>query len=145
MSNIQKNLIRTFLAFACFLFIVFIITGIKKYSRIFRYGSYICHQQPGRSFFINNSQVFLCSRCAGIYLSFFVCVLFFSFTHFTLSYKILFILLSIAITCNLITSSKFIDSNNLRFLSGLLFGFNSGFILIKSTKILFNNGDTYGC
>ena len=31
----------------------------------------ICHQNPGRSFFINGYQMVVCTRCAGLYFGFF--------------------------------------------------------------------------
>lgn len=35
--------------------------------------SSICHQDPDRSFFINNQPMAVCSRCLGIYSSFWLC------------------------------------------------------------------------
>ena len=34
---------------------------------LFPFGSFICHQRPERSFFINGHQLAVCARCTGLY------------------------------------------------------------------------------
>ena len=34
---------------------------------VFPLGSFICHQRPERSFFINGQQLAVCARCMGLY------------------------------------------------------------------------------
>ena len=38
-------------------------------AAVFAVGGLICHQRPERSFFIDGSQLPVCARCTGLYLS----------------------------------------------------------------------------
>jgi uncharacterized membrane protein len=44
---------------------------ISVSSPIYKFCSYVCHQIPARSFFIDNQSFAVCSRCFGIYFGLF--------------------------------------------------------------------------
>ena len=105
----------------------------------------ICHQKRGRSPNICGKQFFLCYRCTGIYLSLFISIIFLFNSSFILKHNFLLILFIFFIG----TTPLIIDgytqynglrrSNNfLRFLTGSLFGFTSGFTLIYFIGKLIN-------
>lgn len=48
-------------------------------SVFFLLGGSVCHQLPQRSFYINNLQLPICTRCTGIYLSFFIGCIYMTF------------------------------------------------------------------
>lgn len=110
---------------------------------IYNIFSYICHQNPQRSFYINNTPFFLCSRCSGIYLAMISTLIISSFFNIRFSFLKLFILLIIVLMLNLSTFIEFFDTNLIRFLLGSLIGIFSGLIMIKSIIILKTKGDRY--
>lgn len=104
-----------------------------------KFGSYICHQKPERSFKIGNTPFPVCSRCTGIYLG--------AFTYFAVVYWVYvqYNWVTIFMAC-LMRIPSFMDgltqlylpreSNNLlRFLTGILAGIGLG-IMVKSLKSL---------
>ena len=61
------------------------------YKAIYKIFGLICHQNPERSFFVNNIQVPICSRCTGIYLSLFVIYLFYIITKLKLKISYIYL------------------------------------------------------
>jgi len=111
------------------------------YNKIFNFFHLMCHQKPERSFFIGNTQLFLCSRCTGIYLSIIVIFLLYPFINFKQTYRLLYSLLAIALLLNFLTYITIFDTNSTRFILGSLIGIPSGLILIKSIKNIFKKGE----
>ena len=99
--------------------------------------SYVCHQNPERSFSINNMQFFLCARCTGLYLFIVTSLFLYSIKKFNISYKILFTVLLLSLLINYNPIFQLFDTNVIRFILGSLIGIPSGLILKKSLHILF--------
>ncbi len=115
----------------------------KLYNKIFYFFHIICHQKPERSFFIGKTQLFLCSRCTGIYLSIFIIILFYPVMNIKQTYLHLYSLLAIALLLNFLTYINIFDTNMIRFILGSLIGIPSGLILIKSIKNIFSKENDY--
>jgi uncharacterized membrane protein len=47
---------------------VWVATLLAAPAWLFPLGSFICHQRPERSFFIEGSQIAVCARCTGLYV-----------------------------------------------------------------------------
>ena len=112
---------------------------MKKQNLFFnRYMKLICHQKQERSFSFFGKQFFLCARCAGIYLTFFLGFFFFVFYHgFFLSFSFLriFLIFLVSIVPLIIDGLSQLyeirESNNiLRFLTGSLFGLGLSMIFL---------------
>lgn len=104
---------------------------------VFYMGSYLCHQQPDRSFALNNYQFFLCARCSGIYFLFFVIITFFH-AQINLSYKVLFLSLFCALGINFLLQGPGVSDTNIsRFILGSLIGLPCGLIMKKSVRGIF--------
>lgn len=98
--------------------------------------SYICHQNPERSFFINSRPFFLCARCTGIYLFIILTLLGTPFLDMSVSFKKLFLLISFVLLLNAVTLVEFFDTNPIRFIFGSMLGLGCGLIIVKSVRIL---------
>lgn len=107
---------------------------MEKLTNIF---SYICHQNPERSFVIDGFQFFLCARCTGIYGFLLIILIISPLVKWNYDYKNLFLILLISVLINLITYINIFDINVIRFILGGFIGTISGLIIIKSVKILF--------
>jgi len=109
---------------------------------LYQVGSAICHQLPERSFFVYETQMPLCARCSGIYLGMFIAFSFYFFTKILKNKKpikppslwinilsIIFILLMIiqALTSTFI---NYPFENELRFITGILFGLSLPWYLL---------------
>ena len=101
----------------------------------------MCHQNPERSFFIGNTQLFLCARCTGIYLSIIAIILLYPLISIKQTYRILYSFLAIALLLNFLTYITIFDTNIIRLILGSLIGIPSGLIFIKSLKIIFKKGE----
>ncbi len=131
---------------------------------IYFIGYYTCHQINDRSFFINNNQVPVCSRCLGIYIGmsliFFVAIVRYPTGSFfqslcrlitlrgpiksinctTITIIILGALLSIpmAIDVSMQIFTPYFSNNITRFVTGFLFGiFEGGCVIGIVSHILF--------
>ncbi|MCF6150626.1 MAG: DUF2085 domain-containing protein [Candidatus Kuenenia sp.] len=98
---------------------------------------YICHQIPSRCLWILDSNMGLCTRCFGIYLSFFICMIaaFFRILHCSRKFIIfgVFLLFPLLIDGVIATTTHYTSNNLLRVATGMLFGFGSG-LLVSSLK-----------
>ncbi len=106
---------------------------------IYKLFSFVCHQSDSLSFWINGTKLTVCSRCTGIYQSFFVSSLFFYFKNvkFQRTYLIKILVISVIILIITKIAPSFIDLsslNLLRWLSGVLIG------IIFSYSIYGNGG-----
>lgn len=106
-------------------------------------GFAICHQLPERTFHIHDDQMPLCSRCTGIYLGFFITIVFYFFTKFirhkkpvippSLPLSIISLVFMLSMIFNAISPIFGVPTNNLaRFITGILFGFSIPLFLIPA-------------
>src|SRR5512135_2490511 len=72
--RITKVLFITIPAAIIGLFVVATPPGLWEKARVIGYA--LCHQLPERSFFIHEHQSPLCARCTGMYLGFFIGLIF---------------------------------------------------------------------
>ncbi|WP_458455685.1 DUF2085 domain-containing protein [Methanobrevibacter sp.] len=97
----------------------------------FKYHYLICHRLPERSFFFKGRQFPVCSRCTGIYIGFFISILFKYLKLFSLpnNFLICFILTFPLLLDGFTQFFKLRESNNrLRLITGLMFGLSYLFI-----------------
>ncbi len=73
-SRITKALFITIPAAIIGLFVAATPPGLWEKARVIGYA--LCHQMPTRSFFIDGYQSPLCARCTGMYLGFFIGLVF---------------------------------------------------------------------
>jgi len=103
--------------------------------------SFICHQNPERSFFLGDFQFFLCARCTGIYFFLLLFLTFNPASKFNFSYKTLFAILIFSLLANLVSLMESFDTNMSRFILGSIIGIPSGLIMRKSLQIIFSKGE----
>lgn len=107
---------------------------------IFEYLGYpVCNQIPERSLFYLGYQMPLCARCTGIYIGFVVATVYvallhrrFEFSRRALPVALLITSLALPLIIDVATSYTGLRSttNNIRLLTGLLFGISGGILLI---------------
>ncbi|MFY0683764.1 MAG: DUF2085 domain-containing protein [Balneola sp.] len=97
---------------------------------------FLCHQDPARSFIINNSQMAVCARCIGIYGAFLAGVILMPFVTLVkeVKFRYYFRLMLGTIILNLIDvlGNQFefwTNTNESRLILGFLFGMSTAFIL----------------
>ena len=106
---------------------------------------FLCHQDPLRSFAINNSQMAVCARCIGIYSAFFTGVILMPFLvlikKVKFRYYFRFLIGTIILNFIDVLGNQFefwTNTNESRFLLGSLFGLSSAILLsnefFKKTK-----------
>ena len=99
--------------------------------------SELCHRMPSRTLWISEIPMGLCSRCSGIYLSL-LAILALSFPYKELFQK-KYIKVALVLLLPLILDGTFqllgfyLSNNTIRLITGLLFGFSVGYILIYFT------------
>jgi len=111
----------------------------------------LCHQDPARSFFINGSQMAVCSRCLGIYGFFLIGWLFMplvtKFSNIKSRYYFRFLLGTIILNLVDVLGNLFqlwTNTNESRLLFGALFGLSSALILSNEFFKTLNKEDRYG-
>lgn len=113
---------------------------------------YLCHQDPARSFEVNGTQMAVCSRCFGIYFSFFLGVL--AMIPLSMVSKRLRILVKPAFFTALLLNFIDVFANAMgfwvntlfsRFWLGILVGLATAFLLSNEFfKIKLNSEENYG-
>ncbi len=91
-------------------------------SFIYYIYSFVCHQDPARSFFLMGNQLAVCSRCTGIYSGAFLFILFSPVWKPKLSKKNVIILAIPLIAGKLMEWIVGFSSNIERFITGFPFG-----------------------
>lgn len=105
----------------------------------------LCHQDPLRSFSLNNSQMAVCSRCIGIYSAFFTGVILMPFLvlikKVKFRYYFRFLIGTIILNLMDVMGNQFefwTNTNGSRLLLGVLFGLSAALLLsnefFKKTK-----------
>lgn len=114
------------------------VTGFSWQHQVF---AWLCHQDPIRSFSINNQTMAVCTRCLGIYISFAFVVLLMpliSRFFYVINKKILKLILVIIVVnfLDVLLNALDIWTNTLlsRLLLGILFG---GFLALLLTNEFF--------
>ena len=105
------------------------------YQNLMHLGSYICHQDPTRSFSINGQQFILCARCTGIYSIVIIGLIFAPFckkVDFQLFWAIG--LLALAVLLNLLGYKLGFDSNIERLFQGSLLGLILSLLFVTSLQ-----------
>lgn len=104
-------------------------------SFLYNIYSLVCHQQPERSFSFAGHKLGVCSRCTGIYLTFFLTLLFYLFkTKRFLNLRVFILLLLPTVLEKSLEIAGFVTGNWSRFISGTSFGillgmaFSEGFL-----------------
>jgi uncharacterized membrane protein len=97
--------------------------------------SYICHQDPQRSFFLWGTQFPLCARCTGLY-GFLVVGGVFALTIFKKTifhHRVIFLFIALSVSSGIeaMLESWFFQTNNMiRFISGSISGFFLGLTIL---------------
>lgn len=112
----------------------------KEFNFRFNYSimKKICHQRPDRSFFIFGKKLPLCTRCLGLYFSFFVGIIIAILNiNWLMGFKLYQIILFLVICMLPLVVDGFTQlyklrkSNNiLRLITGLIMGFSCSIFLI---------------
>ena len=96
---------------------------------------YLCHQIPSRCLWICGSNAGLCSRCFGMYLSFSICMTLAFFRIFNCSKKAVvlgvFLIFPLLTDGAIATATHYTSNNLLRIVTGILFGFGSGLLVLS--------------
>lgn len=116
------SLILSFLWYAGIFIAPYLRSIHSNYSSIYFFYSFVCHQDPARSFFLWNNQLAVCARCTGIYTGAFLFILFSPFWRPKLSRKNVIILATPIVAGKLIEIIMGLSSNIERFITGVPFG-----------------------
>jgi len=98
-------------------------------------GSYICHQLPSHSLFINGNQLFVCARDTGIYLGILFCLgMIYALKEYRRGEVNLGVLLVLVLPMAIDGTSQLVGlwegTNGLRVATGLLAGIGIGYLLV---------------
>lgn len=101
---------------------------------------FACHRMPERSFFFRNVQFPICARCTGILVGY-ILGLIYALIFGELSVFIIIVLfLPLIIDGGFQYLGKWVSTNNRRFITGILAGVATDFLIYKIISIGFNNG-----
>ena len=101
--------------------------------------SHVCHQQPEKIFSINEHNLLVCSRCAGIYLGSFISSLILLFVPMIKIRNINYLILAavpMLIDVVLYTSGVYTYSKSIALFSGFLFGIAGIIYIYNGLQIL---------
>lgn len=109
---------------------------IVPYKLVTSFVGKICHQYPSRSFYLFDSNVGLCTRCFGLYLSLFLALIAFVFIELTLPTKVILLVACCMCLPMLVDGSTqywgLRESNNLlRLLTGFAAGIGISTLVVQ--------------
>lgn len=101
---------------------------------------FACHRLPNRSFFYKGRQFPICARCSGILIGYFLGLIYFLlFGSIPLIYAVI-ILIPLIIDGGIQYINKLESTNLRRFITGLLAGVGTDFIIYGIILLGFNHG-----
>jgi uncharacterized membrane protein len=116
--------------------------ALPLYDKLYALAGYICHQDPGRSYFWGDFQFPLCARCTGMYLMLIVAATLTLFgkkrpTALLPSYS--GVVAALALN-GLTVFAADGGSNHIRLVLGMVLGGALGLLLGRSIKLMLHKG-----
>ena len=138
-NTIYNRFNRIFRWFSILLFI-----RMKKILETTLHYMFFCHKRPDRSFFYNGKQFPICARCTGILLGYFIGIFYIIISSYHNYFIDIFLILPLIIDGTGQYYKKWESTNFRRFITGILAGISTIFLLRMAGIYGYNHGKYIG-